>query len=51
MENPPKEATSLENYCRAKEIFQVSGQRGHSATVFAVMHMPLLSPARYFDVR
>jgi aminomethyltransferase len=30
MEDPPKEVTSLENHCRAKEIFQVSGQRGHA---------------------
>jgi hypothetical protein len=51
MENPPKEIASLENYSRAKEIFQVSGQMGQSATVFAVRHLPLLCPARYFNAR
>jgi hypothetical protein len=49
-EDPPKEVTSFEKFYRAKEIFQVSGQRGQGAPVFAGGPVLLFCPAEDLDV-
>ena len=49
-ENPPKEVTLFEKFSRAKEIFQVSGQRGQGAPVFAGGPVLLFCPAEDLDV-